>query len=69
METAILLSMRSDMEGVKILRDAAQTYKVDVDAISAKAKDEFAAKEKSNRVTQKQSTKQPPKSGNRRSAA
>lgn len=73
-ETAILLSMRSDMEGVKILRDAAQTYKVDVDAISAKAEEEFAAKEKSKnsaqKTTQNQSTKQPAaKGGNRRSAA
>lgn len=72
-ETAILLSMRSDMEGVKILRDAAQTYKVDVDAISAKAKVEFAAKEKSNisaqKTTRNQSAKQPAKGGNRRSAA
>jgi hypothetical protein len=44
-----------------------------VDAISAKAKEEFAAKEKSkdsaHKGTQKQSTKQPAKGGNRRTAA
>jgi ParB family chromosome partitioning protein len=45
-ETVILLSMHNQSDTAKILRDAAQTYKVDVDAISATVKQEFAAKEK-----------------------
>ena len=46
-ETAILLSMHNQTDAAKILRDAAHAYKVDVDAISATVKQEFAAKEKS----------------------
>ena len=34
-ETAILLSMHNQTDAAKILRDAAQAYKVDIDAISA----------------------------------
>ncbi|HUZ93789.1 MAG TPA: ParB/RepB/Spo0J family partition protein [Edaphobacter sp.] len=45
-ETVILLSMRTAADSVKVLRDAAQSYKVDIEAISAKVKQEFAAKEK-----------------------
>jgi ParB family chromosome partitioning protein len=45
-ETAILLSMHNQTDAAKILRDAAHVYKVDVDAISATVKQEFAAKEK-----------------------
>ncbi len=45
-ETAILLSMHNQTDAARILRDAAQVYKVDVDAISATIKQEFAAKEK-----------------------
>jgi len=45
-ETAILLSMHNQTDAAKILRDAAHTYRVDVDAISATVKQEFAAKEK-----------------------
>lgn len=41
-ETVILLSMHNQNEAAKILRDAAQAYKVDVDAIAAKIKQEFA---------------------------
>ena len=48
METAILLSMNSQTDAAKILRDAADAYKMDVDAISATVKQEFAAKEKGN---------------------
>lgn len=46
-ETAILLSMHNQTDTAKILRDAAQAYKVDVDAMTAQVKQEFAAKEKS----------------------
>jgi ParB family chromosome partitioning protein len=45
-ETVILLSMRPEADSAKVLRDAAQTYKVDIEAIAAKVKQEFAAKEK-----------------------
>ena len=49
-ETVILLSMHNQTDAAKILRDAAQAYKVDVDAISATVKQEFAAKEKAKAV-------------------
>jgi ParB family chromosome partitioning protein len=44
-EIAILLSA-TPQNAAQVLRDAATAYKVDVDAITAKAKQEFAAKEK-----------------------
>jgi ParB family chromosome partitioning protein len=47
-ETAILLSMHNQTDAAKILRDAGHAYKVDVDAISATVKQEFAAREKGN---------------------
>lgn len=46
-ETTILPSMRKQSDAVRIRRDAAQAYKVDVDAISATVQLELAAKEKS----------------------
>jgi len=45
-EAVILLSARAQTDGGKTLRAAAQTYKVDTDAIALKVKQEFAAKEK-----------------------
>jgi ParB family chromosome partitioning protein len=45
-ETVILLSARTQSDGGKVLRAAAQVYKVDTDAIALKVKHEFAAKEK-----------------------
>ena len=45
-ETVILLSARTQSDGGKVLRSAAQVYKVDTDAIALKVKQEFAAKEK-----------------------
>jgi ParB family chromosome partitioning protein len=45
-EVAILLSARTQTDGGKTLRTAAQAYKVDTDAIALKVKQEFAAKEK-----------------------
>jgi ParB family transcriptional regulator, chromosome partitioning protein len=44
-EAAILLAA-SRTNAATVLRDAARTYKVDTDAITAKVKQEFAAKEK-----------------------
>jgi ParB family transcriptional regulator, chromosome partitioning protein len=61
-ETVILLSMRTETDTAKILRDAAQTYKVDTDAITTKVKQEFAAKEKSKKE-KNPTTKQPSKVG------
>ena len=48
-EAVILLSLRSQSDGGKALRAAAQTYKVDTDAIAIKVKQEFTAKEKAMR--------------------
>ena len=45
-ESVILLTMHNQADAAKILRDAAHVYKVDVDAISATVKHEFAAKER-----------------------
>ena len=59
-ETVILLSMHNQADAAKILRDAAQVYKVDVDAISATVKQEFAAKDKgkaSKKATAKSASK------------
>ena len=41
-----LLSARSQSDGGKVLRAAAQAYGVDTDAVALKVKQEFAAKEK-----------------------
>jgi ParB family chromosome partitioning protein len=49
-ESVILLSMHIQADAAKILRDAAQVYKVDVDAISATVKQEFAAKERGKAI-------------------
>ena len=45
-EAVILLSARAQTDGGKMLRAAAQAYKVDTDAIALKVKHEFTAKEK-----------------------
>ena len=66
-ETVILFSLRTDTDTVKVLRDAAQTYTVDIEAISAKVKQEFAAKEKA-RAAQKAAPK-PPAKGAKKTAA
>jgi ParB family chromosome partitioning protein len=44
-ETVILHASRTQSETGKALKDAAQHYKVDTDAIAQKVKAEFAAKE------------------------
>jgi len=71
-ETVILLSMHNQTDAAKNLRDSAHVYKVDVEAISATVKQEFAAKEKSKSATkgaQKVPTKPQAKGANRRAAA
>jgi ParB family chromosome partitioning protein len=51
-EAVILLSASKQADGGKILRAAAQAYKVDTDAITLKVKHEFAAKEKARKAPQ-----------------
>jgi ParB family chromosome partitioning protein len=48
-ETAILLAA-SRTNTTIVLRDAASAYKVDIEAITIKVKQEFAAKEKAKKV-------------------
>ena len=55
-EAAILLAASKQADGGKVLRAAAQTYKVDTDAIALKVKHEFTTKEKA-RLTEKPLTK------------
>jgi ParB family chromosome partitioning protein len=59
-EAAILLTARTSQETAKALKEAAQHYKVDTDAITQKVKAEFAAKEKA-RATKKATGKAQPK--------
>jgi ParB family chromosome partitioning protein len=59
-ETALLLSMRDQTDTARVLRDAAQVYKVDIETITAQVKQEFAAKEKA-RTTEKAAPKPPSK--------
>lgn len=71
-ETAILLSMHNQTDAARILRDAAQAYKVDVDVISAAVKQEFAAKDKTKagqRTRSKPSVRQQGKALKTRAAA
>ncbi len=49
-EVVILLSARSQSDSGKVLRAAAQTYKVDTEAIALKVKQEFAAKDKTKKA-------------------
>jgi ParB family chromosome partitioning protein len=57
-EIVILHSTHSPAESGKVLKEAAELYKVDVNAITAKVKQEFAAKDKAKTV--KKATPQPP---------
>ena len=50
-ESSILLAATRGNPAT-ILKDAASAYKVDTDAIAAKVKQEFTAKEKSKKTTQ-----------------
>ena len=59
--------MRTDTDTVKVLRDAAQTYKVDIEAIAAKVKQEFAAKEKAK--SSKKAAPKPPAKAAKKTAA
>jgi len=66
-ETVILHSARTQSETGKALKEAAQHYKVDTDAIAQKVKVEFAAKEKAQ-AAKKTAAKVQPKPATRRTA-
>jgi ParB family chromosome partitioning protein len=66
-ETVILLSTRTQAETGNTLKDAAQHYKVDTDAITQKVKAEFAAKEKAQ-TAKKTAPKTQPKAAARPTA-
>ena len=67
-ETVILYAARTQSETGKALKDAAQLYKVDTDAIAQKVKAEFAAKEKAQ-AAKKTAAKAQPKPAARPTAA
>jgi ParB family chromosome partitioning protein len=50
-EVVILLLARTQADGGKMLRSAAQVYGVDTDAVALKVKQDFAAKEKAKNAT------------------
>jgi ParB family chromosome partitioning protein len=58
-EAVILLSASKQADGGKVLRAAAQAYKVDTDTISLKVKHEFAAKEKAKAEKKPQASVKP----------
>ena len=66
-EMAILQSMHTQADTVNVLRDAAQQYKVDIEAITVKVKQEFATKEKAKGA--KKATPKPPTKGAKKTAA
>jgi ParB family chromosome partitioning protein len=67
-ETVILYAARTQSETGKALKDPAQHYKVDTDAIAQKVKAEFAAKEKAQ-AAKKTAAKVQPKPAARSTAA
>jgi ParB family chromosome partitioning protein len=58
-EAVILLSASKQADGGKVLRAAAQAYKVDTDAVALKVKQEFAAKAKAKREKKPQAIAKP----------
>ncbi|MFZ0270326.1 MAG: chromosome partitioning protein ParB [Acidobacteriaceae bacterium] len=54
-ETVILLAARTQADGGKTLRGAAQVYGVDIDAVALRVRQEFAAKEKARKATKSES--------------
>lgn len=58
MEIVILQSAQSANDTGRMLKEAAEFFKMDVDAITAKVKQEFAAKDKAK--TAKQATPKAP---------
>lgn len=68
MEMAILHSARTQPDGGKVLKEAAEHYKVDTEAIALKVKQEFAAKEKA-RIANRSNPKPPAKAAKKSTAA
>jgi ParB family chromosome partitioning protein len=58
-EAVILLSASKQADGGKLLRVAAQAYKVNPDAVALKVKHEFAAKEKAKGEKKPQAVAKP----------
>jgi len=56
-----ILHAATKQNAAQVLRDATTAYKVDVDAISLKAKHEFAAKEKAKLAPKPAAKATPPK--------
>jgi ParB family chromosome partitioning protein len=54
-EAVILITARTQSDGGKTLRAAAQVYGVDTDAVALKVKQEFAAKENAKKATKSES--------------
>jgi ParB family transcriptional regulator, chromosome partitioning protein len=54
-EIVILLSARSQSDSGKVFRTAAQTYRVETDAIALKVKQEFADKDKAKKAAKSKS--------------
>jgi len=67
-EAVILQSARTQAESSKALKEAAQHYKVDTDAITKKVTEEFAAKQKAQ-AARKESAKAKPKAAKKAKAA
>ena len=67
-EIIILHSARTQPDGGKVLKEAAEHYKVDTDAIALKVKQEFTAKQKAQ-ATKKAEAKPHPKAAKKSTAA
>jgi ParB family chromosome partitioning protein len=67
-EAVILYSAQSANDASRVLRDAADIYKVDVTAITTKVKQEFAAKDKT-KAAQETTVKRPAKAAKKAKAA
>ncbi|MHB1939097.1 MAG: hypothetical protein ACYCOR_21385 [Acidobacteriaceae bacterium] len=68
MEMVILDAARTQSDGGKVLKEAADYYKVDTDAIALKVKQEFTAKQKAQ-AAKNASAKAQPKPGKKTTAA
>ena len=68
-EMVILHAARTQSDGGKVLKDAAEHYKVDTDAIGLKVKKEFAAKENAKSAQKKATSKPQAKAAKKSTAA
>ncbi|MGC1869906.1 MAG: ParB/RepB/Spo0J family partition protein [Acidobacteriaceae bacterium] len=69
MEMVILHAARPQSDGGKVLKEAAEYYKVDTDAVALKVKQEFAAKEKAKSELKKVASKPQAKAAKKSTAA